>query len=383
MAGTTSISGLVSGLDTDSIITQLMTIEAQPQTDLKTRLSDHQTQAKALQDLNSKIAALAAQASDLTNAATWRPLKATSSSTAVAATATTGTAAGSFDITVVSTAVAHQLTFSGTAKPGDHVTGAGNDVTLTVGGTPRTITSDGTLTGLVNALNAAGTGVKASTISLDDGSKRLIVQAATTGASGAFTLTDAGGNDPARRLHRAPGIRRGDHRRRRHAALLDQHLHRTAARPRPDHQRGGRGHDRPGRRRRRPRHGQGQGQEPRRRGQRRHRQHRHPDLLRPHQRLGRGLRRRRDAHLAAHLAAQRGLPDGRHLDGLDGHPDRPQRHARLRPGRLHHRLHQRPEQGRGRLQQQGDRRRGPRASPASSSGCTPSPTAPATARSAR
>ncbi|MBV9830705.1 MAG: flagellar filament capping protein FliD, partial [Marmoricola sp.] len=195
MAGTTSISGLVSGLDTNSIITQLMSIEAQPQTDLKSRLSDHQTQVKALQDLNSKIAALAAQAGDLNNATTWRPLKATSSSTAVAATATTGTAAGSFDITVVATAVAHQLTFASTAKPTDHVTGSTNDVTLTVGGTPRTITSDGTLTGLVNALNAAGTGVKASTITLDDGSKRLIVQAASTGASGAFTLTDAAGND--------------------------------------------------------------------------------------------------------------------------------------------------------------------------------------------
>ena len=173
MTGTTSISGLVSGLDTASIISQLMTIEAQPQTDLKSRLSDHQTQVTALQALNSKIAALAAQASDLNNATTWRPLKATSSSTAVAATATTGTAAGSFDITVVATAVAHQLTFSSTAKPGDHVTGGTNDVTLTVGGTTKTISSDGTLTGLVNALNAAGTGVKASTISLDDGSKRL------------------------------------------------------------------------------------------------------------------------------------------------------------------------------------------------------------------
>ncbi len=282
MAGTTSISGLVSGLDTDSIISQLMTIEAQPQTDLKTRLSDHQTQVKALQDLNSKIAALAAQASDLNNATTWRPLKATSSSTAVAATATTGTAAGSFDITVVATAVAHQLTFSGTAKPGDHVTGASNDVTLTVGGTPRTITSDGTLTGLVNALNAAGTGVKASTISLDDGSKRLIVQAATHRRLRGVHPHRLRRQRPPRRCHRAPGLRRGDHRRRRHPALLDQHLHRAAARARPDHQRGSRGHDRPGRRRGRPRHGQVQGQEPRRRGQRRHQQHRHPDLVRPH-----------------------------------------------------------------------------------------------------
>src|SRR6476646_3751818 len=109
MAGTTSVSGLVSGLDTATIINQLMSIEAQSQTRLKTRLTQQQSTVKSLQDLNAKIAALGTTAKDLAAGNTLAPLKATSSSTAVVATATTGTAAGSFDVTVVQTAAAHKL----------------------------------------------------------------------------------------------------------------------------------------------------------------------------------------------------------------------------------------------------------------------------------
>ena len=75
-----SVSGLASGLDTASIIDQLIQLEAAGQTRLKSRVTTEQSTLKLLQNLNAKIAALATQAKDLTKAAAWTPLTATSSS---------------------------------------------------------------------------------------------------------------------------------------------------------------------------------------------------------------------------------------------------------------------------------------------------------------
>ena len=191
----TSISGLASGLDTATIIDQLMQIEGQTQVNLKGRLTTQQSTLSTLQTLNTKVAALTAQAKDLADPASWSPLKATSSSTAVSVSAGTGTSAGSFAVTVTKVAAAQRSTFQTTALGGDHVSGAGNDVTLTVAGTATTLTTDGTLSGLVTALNSGATGVRASTIRLDDGTQRLIVQSTATGAANGFTLTASDGSD--------------------------------------------------------------------------------------------------------------------------------------------------------------------------------------------
>lgn len=193
---TASISGLVSGLDTATIIDQLMQLEAVPQNNLKTDLSAEQSKVKNLQTLNAKVAALTTQARSLATATGWGALMATSSSTAVTVTATSGTASGLFSFTVDQTAAAHRLSFSTTAAATDVVVGGGTTVTLTRNAISQTIDSgDGTLDGLVHALNAGGTGVSAAKVRLDDGSYRLVVSALQTGAADAFTLTNADGSD--------------------------------------------------------------------------------------------------------------------------------------------------------------------------------------------
>lgn len=187
----TSISGLASGLDTASIIDQLMKLEAQPQTQLKSRLTAQKSTLSILRDLNTKIAALATQAQAAAAATGWTPVKATSSDSTVTVRATSGTG-GSFDVTVDQVAQTHRLTFAGTARSTDTVVTNGTTVKLTTGGvTTELDTGDGTLAGLVSALNAGGTGVRASTVRLDDGTERLVVQSATSGAGGSFTLTDS------------------------------------------------------------------------------------------------------------------------------------------------------------------------------------------------
>ena len=57
-----SLDGLASGLDTTALISSVMQVEAIPQTLLKYKSQDLQTMVSALQGLNSKVAALATQA---------------------------------------------------------------------------------------------------------------------------------------------------------------------------------------------------------------------------------------------------------------------------------------------------------------------------------
>jgi flagellar hook-associated protein 2 len=196
MAGTTSVSGLVSGLDTTTIISQLMQVESQPQTLMKNRLTAEQSTVSTLQTLNAKFAALTTKAQGLANPAAWSPLTTTSSSTSVSGVAGSTALPGSLSLTVQQTATAHQVTFAQTAAGGATVTSGSTHVTLTKhdGSTVDLDTGDGTMNGLVRAVNGANAGVTASAVKLDDGSYRLRIVSNTTGADSDFTLTNADGS---------------------------------------------------------------------------------------------------------------------------------------------------------------------------------------------
>ena len=197
MAGTSSVSGLVSGLDTATLISQLMQVEAQSQNRIKSQLSTAQSTVKALQDLNSKLAALATSAADLAKASAWNPVTVTSSSDLVTATAGTAAISGALQFTVGHTARAHQLVFIDTAALAGTVTTGSTTVRLDRldGTTVDLDTGDGSLQGLLRALNESGTGVKASTVRLDDGTYRLQVTSTATGAASDFTLKNIDGTD--------------------------------------------------------------------------------------------------------------------------------------------------------------------------------------------
>lgn len=191
-----SISGLATGLDTATIISQLMQLEAIPQTQLQNKLSSAKTTLASLRTINSLVAGIATQAKDLADPAKWSPLKATTSLTGLSTTAAAGAVAGSWSVQVDRVATTHKLRFEGSAALDAPVVTGGTTVSLTIGGTTTELdTGDGTLQGLVNALNASDTGVQASTIRLDDGTHRLVVQSKETGEANRFTLA-AGTGDP-------------------------------------------------------------------------------------------------------------------------------------------------------------------------------------------
>lgn len=197
MAPISSVSGLASGIDTAALISQLMQVEAQSQTRIKAQLSTAQSTLKSLQELNSKLAALATNAADLAKTTAWNPVSVTSSSDLVTATAGSGAIGGPLTVTVGHTARAHRLSFTSTTALSDTVTTGSTTVRLDrLDGTTLDLdTGDGSLQGLVNALNASNTGVKASTVHLDDGSYRLQVTSTSTGAASDFTLKNLDGSD--------------------------------------------------------------------------------------------------------------------------------------------------------------------------------------------
>lgn len=69
--GSFSVGGLSSGLDTKSIIDQLMAIESRPKTKLEWNKSLWETRKSAWSDLNTRLNSMQTFASTLTNPATW------------------------------------------------------------------------------------------------------------------------------------------------------------------------------------------------------------------------------------------------------------------------------------------------------------------------
>src|SRR4051812_27603381 len=196
MAGA-SVGGLVSGVDTPTHISPPMQVEAQPQTMLKSRLSTEQSSIGTLQSLNAKFAALVTRAHDLATPSAWSPVKATSSSDKVTVNAGPTAIPGTLSLTVTQTAAAHQIAFANTANGTDVVTTGGTTVLLDkLDGTgPISIeTTDGTLNGLVSAVNAKNAGVTAAAVKIADNSYRLRLTSTTTGAVSDFTLTNADGS---------------------------------------------------------------------------------------------------------------------------------------------------------------------------------------------
>src|SRR5687768_2094177 len=98
---TMSVDGLVSGMDTTSIITQLLQAEANPQVLLKQKLSAAQIEASAYRTVNTAFAAVRAAAESLTASSLSAARKVSISGGAP----TTGTASPSVTASAASTAV--------------------------------------------------------------------------------------------------------------------------------------------------------------------------------------------------------------------------------------------------------------------------------------
>jgi flagellar hook-associated protein 2 len=185
-----TVDGLVSGMDTTSMIKSMMKIEAAPQTMLKSKVFTAQTAVSSYQSVNSKLATLKGAADDVSQLSTWRSIKPTVSSSSVTAIATggvnTGTGTVTFDVVNLAKA---QANTARVASTGDITTA--DSIQVAVGsGDPVTIdiSHDRSAAGIAGAINAAGIAVKASVVQTSSGDSVMQFSGTKTGAANGFTI---------------------------------------------------------------------------------------------------------------------------------------------------------------------------------------------------
>src|SRR4051794_834061 len=184
-----TVSGAVSGLDTATIINQLVALQGNQQTLLKQQQTTQQSAADALGKLATALGGVGSLAGALAKTSTWSASAVTSTSTGVMATAA-GTTAGALTFDVTSVAAAHALISSeAVGSTGDVVAGSGLLTLTTSDGAMTDIdVGGGTLGEVVKAINAAGKGLVATAVQTSPGQYRLQVAATTTGDASQFTL---------------------------------------------------------------------------------------------------------------------------------------------------------------------------------------------------
>ncbi len=221
MATTTSATSAVStsGLDVNGLVSQLMTAEQIPITKLASKTASYQAKLSAFGTIQGAMASFQTSVTTLSNASTFQTVTATASdTTTMSATALTSALPGSYSIEVSSLAQSQSLVASGQTSLSSAL-GSGTSTTLsfdfgTITGTAtngkygtgttfssagagvKTVTIDSTnntLQGIRDAINAAKIGVTASII--NDGSAtpyRLVLNSSNMGAANSMKITASG-----------------------------------------------------------------------------------------------------------------------------------------------------------------------------------------------
>jgi flagellar hook-associated protein 2 len=217
-AATSSAGITTPSIDVAGIVSSLITSEQQPLTGLNGQITSYQSKISAIGAIQSALSSFQTAAQGL-NSLIFNSFSATSSdSAALAATASSIAKPGNYSLTVGQLAQAQNLVAAGQASATTAI-GSGASTTLTFdfgtisGGTlnngtysgasfssngaaPKTITidsSNNTLSGIRDAINAANVGVTASII--NDGSAspyRLALTSNTTGLSNSMKISVSG-----------------------------------------------------------------------------------------------------------------------------------------------------------------------------------------------
>lgn len=191
-----SVDGLVSGMDTTALITQLISAEAAPQAALKARLKTTELAASAYRTLNTTFAAVRAAAEAIDKPDAWTPTKASSSSTQVTVSSTATATPGSQTFKVDSLANAHSVFRASAAWTDPATAGAVADLPVyaadgtTLQGTIAV--GSGSLNDAAKAINDSSYGLSATVVKTDTGAYALTVTARKTGAANNFRLGAVG-----------------------------------------------------------------------------------------------------------------------------------------------------------------------------------------------
>lgn len=219
---TSSVSSSISsgGINVDAIVSGLMTIERLPLDQLTKKQTSYQSKITALGTLQSKVDALQTAAKNLgsSSSSTLTAFKTTSSDSNIfSATAASTAVAGTYSLSVTSLAESQKLvaagqtsstatigtgtatvvTFDlGTISGGTLTDGIYTGATFTSGGSTASITIDSTnntLQGIRDAINAGNLGVTASIVNDGSGTPyRLALSSNNTGIASSIKITTDG-----------------------------------------------------------------------------------------------------------------------------------------------------------------------------------------------
>ena len=183
-----TFSGLGSGLDTDSIIQQLIGIERRPIQLIQRRQARLEVQKEVYQSINTGLLSLKGAADNLVDDDLFSIVKATSDDTArVTVSATNEASAGTFTVEVVDKAQARSLSSSSFGSLDDALNLSGEFV---VNGEGIEIEEGNSLLDIRDAINDADAGINAQILTVSSGDNRLILTAETVGAKG-FDIKDS------------------------------------------------------------------------------------------------------------------------------------------------------------------------------------------------
>ena len=201
--------GIGSGVDINSMVSQLVALESRPLVAMRSAATSLQTQVSSYGQLSSLFGALQSAASKLTGNSLWSKSTAISSDdTAVAVVGGSTAAAGSYALSVQKLAANQTVVSTTSYASATELVGSG---TLTlelgqwdlppmnfvpqVGRTPVTvaITAADTLQTLRDKINGLGAGVNAAVVT-DSSGARLSLRSSSSGAVNGFRMSVADGD---------------------------------------------------------------------------------------------------------------------------------------------------------------------------------------------
>jgi len=192
---TISFSGISTGMDTASMITQLVNLERTGINQLNSQKQDYQSRISIVQNLNSKLQALQTKAKDFATVDKFLSYETESSDKDFVTVSASGKATpGNYSILVDKLATAerrYSMGFSAQDEAG--VAGEGT-LTLQVGAGDAVdidITADDTLESIVAKINSADVEATAG-ILFDGTSYHLQISGKETGAENALTISESG-----------------------------------------------------------------------------------------------------------------------------------------------------------------------------------------------
>jgi len=187
------IDGLVSGLDTTSIVKQLMDLERRPRNQIARLADTAKIALESLKSIQASAAKIKDAAAPLQRATGWNARVATSSDSTVASVSVTPLASvGALSFAVDALARGHGLVTANNV-PGTTTVVAGPSITITQGSTVTSLAvGSGSLADVAATINSARLGLRAATVNTGTG-YRLQIDSSATGDSSAFSVA---GLDP-------------------------------------------------------------------------------------------------------------------------------------------------------------------------------------------